>query len=444
MATGTLSTLGIGSEGALSYDIIDKLKKADTDSIIKPIENKIELNQLKHQKLDELKKSVSSLNTEVVNMSDPEIYRSKTTSLIGSSISVETSGKAQAGTHTLDVKRLATRDIEQSQTGYGYEDALMGAGTMHLEIDGKGYDIQVSSTDSIKDVAKRVEKETDGKIQASLINVGGDDPWHMVLTSAQTGAKNNIEVTGDYNFDQVGDGAKDASFTYDGIEITRSGNTIDDLTDGLSIKLEKEGQTTITVKQDNSKLLDGMEKFVESFNQLVKGFAESTRFDKTSKTAGLFQGNSAIRAAATALKDALILTAAKSGKTIESFGLELQRDGTIKLDKSKLEDMLKENPQQVEDFFRGTNGRDGAFNRLESAIFDIKTSSNGIMKSLAKNLDDDAIRLQDQQKAAQKRLDDRYSIMARKFAAYDAVIGKLNSQGDALAAMIDAELAQKK
>ncbi|RUM36267.1 MAG: hypothetical protein DSY50_02810 [Desulfobulbus sp.] len=193
-----------------------------------------------------------------------------------------------------------------------------------------------------------------------------------------------------------------------------------------------------------NKLLDGMEKFVESYNKLVQGFAESTRFDKTSKTVGLFQGNSAIRAAATALKDALILTAAKSGKTIGSFGLELQRDGTIKLDKSKLEDMLKENTQQVEDFFRGTNGRDGAFNRLESAIFDIKTSSNGIMKSLAKNLDDDATRLQEQQKASQKRLDDRYSIMARKFAAYDAVIGRLNSQGDALAAMIDAELAQKK
>ena len=441
---GTLSSLGIGSDGALSYDIIDKLKNADTNSIIKPIENKIELNQLKQDKLDELKKLVTGLNTDVVAMSDPALYQAKETSLSGSSISVEAGAKAQVGTHTLDVTSLATSDIKQSQTGYGYEDALMGEGTMHLEIDGKSFDIDVSSTESIKQVAEKISKETDGKVEASLLNVGGDDPWHMVLKSAETGAQNNITVSGDYTFDQVGEGAKDASFTYDGIQITRDSNEIDDLAPGLTIKLEQEGQTTINIKQDNSKLIEGMEKFVDTYNKLVEGFTESTKFDKTSKQAGLFQGNSSIRAAAAALKDALILTTSDAGKTMDSFGLELQRDGTIKLDKSKLEDALKENPQQVEDFFRGTDGRNGAFNRLESAIFDIKTSSSGIMKTLAKSLDDDATRLQDLQKASQKRLDDRYSIMAKKFAAYDSVIARLNSQGDSLTAMIDAELAQKK
>ena len=440
---GTLSTLGIGSKGALSYDIIDQLKEADTKSIIKPIENKLELNQLKQDKLDELKKLVTGLNTEVVAMSDPAIYQAKETSLSGSSVSVETTSKAKPGTHTLDVSSLATSDIKQSQTGYGYDEALMGAGTMHLEIDGKPFDITVTSTDSIKSVVKKINEQTDGKIEASLLNVGGTDPYHLVLKSAETGAQNNITVTGDFDFDQVGAGAKDASFNFDGIQITRSSNEVDDLVEGLTIKLEQEGKTNITVKQDNSKLLEGMEKFVDEYNKLVQGFTESTKFDKTSKAAGLFQGNSSIRTAATALKDALILTTSKDGKTMESFGLELQRDGTINLNKSKLEETLKENPQQVEDFFRGTNGRDGAFNRLESAIFDIKTSSSGVLKSLAKNLDDDANRLQELQKASQKRLDDRYSIMAKKFAAYDSVIAKLNSQGDTLTAMIDAELAQK-
>jgi flagellar hook-associated protein 2 len=441
---GTLSTLGIGSDGALSYDVIDQLKDADKNAIIKPIENKIELNQLKQNKLDELKQFVTNVNTEVVAMSDPSLYQAKESSLSGSSVSVETTSKAAVGTHTINVSSLATHDIKQSQTGYAYEDALMGdAGTMHLEIDDNSFDIEVLSTDSIKDVVKKINEQTDGKIEASLLNVGGSNPYHLVLKSAETGAKNNISITGDYNFNQVGEGAKDASFDFDGIQITRSSNTIDDLVEGLTVKLKQEGQTTVTIKQDNSKLLEGMEKFVNEYNKLVQGFTESTKFDKTSKEAGLFQGNSSIRAAATMLKDALILTTSKDGKTIGSFGLELQRDGTIKFDKNKFEEKLKEDPKQVEDFFRGTDGRNGAFNRLESAIFDIKTSSNSILKSLAKNLDDDAIRLQELQKTSQKRLDDRYSIMAKKFAAYDSVIAKLNSQGDALSAMIDAELAQK-
>lgn len=219
---------------------------------------------------------------------------------------------------------------------------------------------------------------------------------------------------------------------------------MDDLAEGLTINLQKEGKTSITIKQDDAKLIEGMEKFVDAYNKLVQGFTESTKFNKEEKTAGLFQGDSSIRAAATMIKDALILTTSKAGKTIGSFGLELQRDGTINFKKSDFEEALKKDPQSVEDFFRGTDGRNGAFNRLESAIFDIKTSSHGVLKSLSKNLDDDANRLQEQQKSAQKRLDDRYSIMARKFAAYDSVIARLNSQGDTLTAMIDAELAQKK
>ncbi len=447
MAAGTLSTLGIGSKGALSYDIIDQLKEADTSAIIKPIENKIELNQLKQDKLDELKKLVTSLNNQVVAMSDPTLYNAKETTLTGNSITVNTTSKAKAGSHTLEINNLATHDIKQSQTGYAYDGALMGAGTMTLEIgegsEKKTYTIEVKSTDSIKDVAKRISEETDGKIEASLINVDGTYRYHLVLKSAETGASNNITVSGDYNFDQVGEGAKDASFTFDGIAVTRASNQVDDLVEGLEITLEKAGTTNITIKEDNSKLIEGMEKFVEEYNKLVQGFTESTKFNKDQKTAGLFQGNSAIRSAASMIKDALIL-ASEGGKTIGDFGLEQQRDGTLKFNKSDFEAKLKEDPKSVENFFRGTDGRNGAFNRLESAVFDIKTSSNGVLKSLAKNLDDDATRLQEQQEAAQKRLDDRYSIMARKFAAYDSVIAKLNSQGDTLTAMIDAEQAQNK
>ncbi len=444
---GTLSTLGIGSKGALSYDIIDQLKDADTSAIIKPIENKIELNTLKQEKLSELTKLVSNLNTEVVTLSDPKIYDSKTSDLTGDSISIETDSKAKVGNYSLEVINLATQDIKESQQGYGYEEALMGEGTMTLKIgtgdDEKTFDIDVSSTDSIKQVVEKINKSTDSLIEASIINTGGANPYHIILKSTNTGSSNNITISGDYNFDQVGEGAKDAKFNLDGIDITRKSNKIDDLIEGVTITLEKEGKTDIAVKQDNTKLLEGMEKFVQQYNALIEGFSESTKFDKETKTTGLFQGDSSVRNAENMIKDAFILTISKDKKMMNDFGLEIKRDGTIEFDKNKFETALKEDPQSLEDFFRGTNGRDGAFNRLESAIFDIKTSSNGVLKSLAKNLENDATRLQEQQKAAQKRLDDRYSIMAKKFASYDSIIAKLNSQGDTLTAMIDAEMAKK-
>ena len=441
---GTLSTLGIGSDGALSYDIIDKLKDADKSAIVKPIEQKIELNRLKQDKLSELTSLVRTLGTEVVNMSDPALYQAKEATVTGSAVSVEAELNAPVGEHTLNVTQLATSDIKQSQTGYAYDGALMGEGTMHLEIDGKSFDIEVSATDSIKDVVKKINENTDGKIEASLLNTGGDNPYRLILKSAETGEKNSITVTGDFAFDQVGSGAKDASFTFDGIQISRASNHVEDLIDGLKIDLKQEGTTTVSVTQNQDKLLEGMEKFVEAYNKMVQAFTESTKFDKTTKDTGLFQGNSAIRLAVSTLKDALVLTKSKEGKTIADFGLELQRDGTLSLDKNKLKTALQNDPKAVENFFRGTDGRNGAFNRLDSAIFDIKTSSKGILKSLGNDLKAHGERLSEEKKSAEKRLEDRYNIMTRKFAAYDAVIAKLKSQGDSLQAMIDAELAQKK
>ncbi len=441
---GTLSTLGIGSGGALSFDVIDKLKDADKSSIIKPIEQKIELNGLKSQKLGELKKLISGMNTEVIALSDPNLYNAKETSLSGSSITLDATDKAKEANFSLDVKNLATHDIKQSQQGYGYEDALFGEGTMTLQLgDSDSVSINISSTDSLKDVAKKIGEATDGKVEASILNVGGSDPYKLILKSKDTGVSNNITVTGDYNFDQVGEGAKDAKFNYNGIDITRSSNKVDDLIEGVSLTLKNEGVTNVSIKADNDKLIEGMDKFVEKYNAFVKGFSDSTKFDKTSKTAGLFQGDSSIRSAQSRIKDAFMLSS-NGGKSLNDFGMDIQRDGTIQFDKTKFEEALKNDSKSVEDFFRGTDGRNGAFNRLDSAIFDVKTSSSGPLRTLSKDLEDSAKRLEEQQKSAQKKLDDRYNIMAKKFASFDSVIAKLSAQGDSLTAIIDAELASKK
>lgn len=45
MATSSLSSLGLGSDGALSYDTIDKLRAVDEKAILNPIDTKMNLTQ---------------------------------------------------------------------------------------------------------------------------------------------------------------------------------------------------------------------------------------------------------------------------------------------------------------------------------------------------------------------------------------------------------------
>jgi flagellar hook-associated protein 2 len=448
---GSLSTLGLGSQGVLTNDIIDQLKEADTSSIIKPIERKIDISTNKQSTLSDIKKLITDLNDQVVSLSEPELYNNKKSSLTGSSISIEASASAKEQNFDIDVKSLATKDIQESNLGFAYDGALVEPQTLTIEIDGKNFDIDISITDSIKSVAQKINDQTDGKVEASILNVGGDDPYRLILKSTNTGADNKITVTSSetdpdkaITFNRIGDEPKDAEIEVDGITVTRSDNHFDDLIEGVTINLQSVGKTTVNIESDNDELVEKMSEFVDKYNTVIEKLSSVTKYDAENKSAGIFQGTSEIRNITSSLNNIIARTITEDGKTIADFGIEPKRGGTLKFNKSDFEDMLKQDATLVENFFRGTDGNNGLFNKFEDSIFDISTSSTGALKSLDKNLENSLKALEEEQSKAQKRLDDKYKIMTKKFAAYDGVIAKLSSQSTTLQSMIDAQFAEKK
>jgi len=448
---GALSTLGLGSHGVLTNDIIDQLKEADTTSIIKPIENKIELSTSKQSTLSDIKKLITDLNDQIVSLSEPELYKNKKSSLTGSTISVETSASAKEQNFEIDVKSLATRDIQESAKGFAYDDALLDAQTLTLEIGTDNFDIEVKVTDSLKSIVNKINEQTDGKIEASILNVGGDNPYKLILKSANTGADSKITVSSSeadpdkaIAFNRIGDEPKDAEIEIDGITVTRSDNSFDDLVEGVKINLQAVGKTSVKIENDNEKLVEKMSEFADKYNTVIEKLSSVTKYDKENKTAGVFQGTSEIRAITSALNSILGRTISSDGKTVADFGLEPQRGGKLKFSESDFKEMLKTDAGKVEDFFRGTNGENGLFNKFEDTLFDLATSSTGALKSLDKNIENNLKALAEEQSKAQKRLDDRYKIMTKRFAAFDSVISKLSHQSTTLQSMIDAQFAEKK
>ena len=95
---------------------------------------------------------------------------------------------AAAGSHELEVVSLAQADR------YAFEgvDSLtdgVGAGTISFTYDGVNYDVDVADVDTIEEVAAAIESETDGAVQASVINVGTDESpsYRLVLAGTDTG-----------------------------------------------------------------------------------------------------------------------------------------------------------------------------------------------------------------------------------------------------------------
>ncbi len=446
---GALSTLGLGSQGVLTNDIIDQLKEADKTSIINPIENKIEVSNTKQSTLSEIKKLVTELKDQIVSLSEPELYQNKTSALTGSSITADVSSSAQIQNFDINVKSLATRDIQESTLGFSYDEALVEPQTLTFNIDGKDYDVEVGITDNLKTVAEKIKTTTDGKIEASVLNTGGDtDPYKLIIKSADTGVDNKITIssteadpTKSLAFDRIGDEPKDAEIELDGITVHRASNTVDDLVDGVTLNLQEEGKTSVKVTADNEKLIEEMGLFAKKYNSVIEKLSAVTKYDETNKSAGVFQGASEIRTITSSLQSIIGETVTSDGKTIADFGLEPQRGGTLKFDEADFKEMLTSDTGKVEDFFRGTDGDNGLFNKFEDTLFDIATSSTGALKSLNSNIENNLSALLEEQTKAQTRLDDRYAIMTKRFAAFDGVIARLSSQSTSIQSMIDAQYA---
>jgi flagellar hook-associated protein 2 len=443
--SGALSTLGLGSQGVLTNDIIDQLKAADESAIIKPIERKIDLSTTRQTVLSDIKKLVTELNTQVVSLSEPDLYQKKSANLTGSSITVETSISAKEQTFNLDVKSLATRDIQESTTGYAYADALIDEQTLSFSIDGNDFTVEVGLTDTLKTLAQKISEKSDGKIEASVLNVGGTDPFKLILKGNDTGADNAITVTsslGGSPFDRIGDAPKDAEIELDGVTVVRGSNSFDDLIEGVTLNLTSEGKTTVKIEHNSEKLVEEMAAFAEKYNAVIEKLSAVTKYDTETKSAGVFQGSSEIRNITSSINNIIGRTITDDGKTISDFGFETQRGGKIEFKEDDFKQMLKEDASKLEDFFRGTDGENGLFNKFEDALFDINTSSSGAMKSLDKSLEERLKALGIEQIKAQTRLDDRYEIMTKRFAAYDGIIGRLSSQADSISSMIEAQYAK--
>ena len=182
-----------------------------------------------------------------------------------------------------------------------------------------------------------------------------------------------------------------------------------------------------------------MSEFVDKYNETIELISKLTSYDADKKVGAVLQGSSEIRGIRSQLSDIFSTSFSSGGKVAEDFGLKADKRGVITLDKDKFQESLKNSPDEIKNFFVGEGESKGIFRKFNSELFNIGTSSSGPLKSLKANYDDKSKSLIDSLEKAQKSLDNKYEIMQRKFAAYDAVIGKLKNSSDYLNSVIEAQ-----
>ena len=409
------SQLGVGSGNILSWDTIDKLKEADTNALVKPLETKIQDNLTKQKDLTAITTLLSTFKANVSNLTSDNTYLRRDANATGSnSVSVSVSAGVAEQNMSLSVQQLATHDSYQSKTfdlrnGTVFDNDV----SFGISIGGKDYVINADSSTTLEGLAEKINEATEGKVQAKILNVGGAagaESYRLVIQSAETGSDNamsfyaitsttggnashtstdsTLEALGFYfdkanttgtnkdshgneiqrltlkkpdeikdKGDNVGsqlDVAKDAKFKYNGIDITRSSNTVDDLILGVSLtlnKVDKDGETTnVNITQSTEGIIEDIKAMVESYNSLMNNINEATKYDSETGLAGTFQGVREITSITTELNK-IINGVSKDGKSLADFGITLTEDGLLTLDSSILNDMINTKFDEFKNFF---------------------------------------------------------------------------------------------
>jgi len=228
-------------------------------------------------------------------------------------------------------------------------------------------DLLTAINNAYGDVTAEVTAE--GKIRV-LDTETGDTELHVVITCEDPTLKfdtdNDFGPITAYHEASIQFGA-DASFTLDGVGVTRSSNTIDDLITGVTLNLKgADPETTLTVKvnRDYEGLEEQITEFVTAYNELMDTINEQLTYDTATQSPGgpLF-GDSTLRALRSSLLKTIVNQVPgldEDFSTLGLVGINLGSDGKLTIDSDTLQGYLETNFEDVKNLFvassTSTNG----------------------------------------------------------------------------------------
>ena len=361
MATDYLSALNIGS-GLNTTEIIDSLVNAERAPREKVINTAKEEKTVSISALGQVKTELSGLNASldvIGSVSGLAEIQS------GSSVQVEItdSNLATAFRHQIEVDNLAAAQTLVF-SGFTSREQALGAGSLTISFGAWDADTGVFTADpdqsdsaititdgqdSLAEIMAAINSADIGAT-ASIIDTG-DGNFNLMLRS-ETGASNALRVTAsettpgsglaglDYtSYDATKEvvAASDASFTLDGVTVTRQTNDIDDLFAGMKITLSQTTSSaeTIGARWDSATALAAINVLVESVNGFRTTLTELSQRGRDGVEGGPLAGDPLSRSILSRVRSFTTQPIEGYGEDpvyLANFGLRTELDGSITLD----------------------------------------------------------------------------------------------------------------
>lgn len=454
------NSLGAGSGidiKSLAQSLVDAEKTPQKERI----DAKIKQSEARITGYGAMKYALSELKTAFEKLNDASDFSSiKPSNTQPSAFGVSASTNAETGSYSIAVLETAKAQRTASSSFAARDTTLNGgvAFQLNLTIGAVPTDPIDVTTTTPAGMVSAINGAKLG-VTAQLINTGSE---HQIVLTGDTGVANTFSMTtsgtnptdpvSTITFSQSLQDATDASFTVNGLPVTRSTNTVNDVIDGVTLDLfAKTGVDSVgapiaarlDLNRDTAGIKENIKGLVTAYNDFEASLKIlGDRKSEVEEFGGSLAGETLLQSVRSQVRAMITDTSSTPGTNIKAarnVGLSIDRNGKLNLDEAKLETALQDNFNEVSTLFSaGTNNQSiystapggiagDAINKIEKMLrstgeIDNKTKTNSTkIEAYKKDLE-----------VLEKRMEKLLERYMRQFSMMESIVGSSTSTREGL------------
>lgn len=380
-------------------------------------------------KLQNLLSQVTSLQTSPGSLGAQTVSTSDNTKVTGTA-----NGNAILGSYSVSISNLATVANFSSNAFASPTTAIGASGSITVIQNGVTNTVSVVAGDTLNTLQTKFNN-LGMNLNASVIQNGTQ--YQLTINSTVSGATNDITITnsttpsGTLTFTKNQSG-QNANLTVNGLAITSSSNSVTNALPGVTLNLINTtpvGTTVnVSVQTDTATITGAINSFVSAYSDFNSFLKAQATFDPTSGRSGPLAGNSLVNTIQANL--AGLFTTTFTGnttyQTLASMGIELQQDGSAKVNTTTLNNAINTNLAEVQRIFRQISPTKGIgqqfIDQINSAV-DVAGGSITVAKQqLQLNIND----ILNQISMIDDRLKEKQKILIAQFSRADQALRSLS------------------
>ncbi|MBT6532973.1 MAG: flagellar filament capping protein FliD, partial [Marinovum sp.] len=375
--TSIISKVNQSGSGIDLSDLVTSLVEAETSPLQSALDKKVEAANLSISSLGQLSSKMSSLST---NLTTLENTNARTTTSSGTAVSLTVTDEAKARdinanivVSALATGQVVTYDLTHANLLNSSSVTAASAidqGTLTFTKGGTSTTITISSANNTVQGLMDALNAISG-VQANLVDASGSGGLALVIKS-DTGTANAFTLTSSDTLTEFNTGspaasntsaqinlsvaAADASFTVDGLAVTRSTNSLTDVFDGYQLDLNAVNSSATNVSSAiiATNARDRMQSFIDNINSVKSYLTTETKRGLSGETNGSLVGDitaQAILRELSGLTTKPITGYGDSSVYLANLGVKTERDGSLSLDATKFDKEIAADPSLADIVF---------------------------------------------------------------------------------------------